>query len=524
MTITGNRGRSMSRFLPIIALALHCGGITASAQAQGDFVRVGDMVTARYWHTATLLPEGRVLIAGGTESTYAELYDPAARVFTTISEMTTARRGHTATLLHDGRVLIAGGSDGSGRLLASAELYDPSTGTFSATGSMSTGQVGHTATLLANGKVLIAGGLRWEVLGWPVAAAPELYDPSTGEFAAAGDYASDNPLYPSAGGPIWPTATALPDARVLFVGNNPAELYDPVTDTFSATGALTSPEYKYGTYWHTATLLSNERVLIAGGTDDLVDLDDAEIYDPASGTFTATSRMTARRSLHTATLLANGTVLITGGETWLTDGSSGWWGGVVDTSELYDPPAGMFAAAARMSVPRAAHTATLLHDGTVLVTGGTSESAELYVPSMDDGGSNGGPIETITVPVDGSTVISNTVLEIGRRYVLRASGTFVIGGPGDGLADAEYFDFSNPPDSIGDLCLYDPSCDYGLAINDDFVSDGKSTHWGAFTPPHVYTIDFTGEGAPIRFTYHDTYYDGNVGSLTVEIFDAETPP
>ena len=160
-------------------------------------------------------------------------------------------------------VRITGGFGPDRNALASAELYNPSTGTFTATGNMITAQFGHTATLLANGKVLIAGGEQGPP--YPRAAGAELYDPSTGTFAPAGSYAG---RYPDAGGPIWPTATLLPDGKVLIAGNNPAELYDPVAGTFILAGGMTAPEYKYGMYWHTATLLPNGKVLIAGGTDE----------------------------------------------------------------------------------------------------------------------------------------------------------------------------------------------------------------------------------------------------------------
>ena len=159
-----------------LVLSLVCSASRSAAQSPGTFTATGNMTTPRFFHTATLLADGRVLIAGGdmiearapgafnTQSS-AELYDPRTGTFTATGNMTTPRSGHTATLLPDGRVLIAGGgrtNANAGALadpaLASAELYDPGTGTFSATGEMSTPRFGPTATLLNNGKVLIAGG------------------------------------------------------------------------------------------------------------------------------------------------------------------------------------------------------------------------------------------------------------------------------------------------------------------------------------------------------------------------------
>ena len=241
------------------------------------FIPTGSMTTARELHTATLLGDGKVLIAGGSDGVdylkTAELFDPSTGTFTATASMNAARIFHTATLLGDGKVLIAGGYDGKATL-ATAELFDPLTGTFTAAGSMTTARDGHTATLLSNGtlpnngKVLIAGG----VGGLGILATAELFDPSTGIFTSTG---------------------SLPGRR----GN------------------------------HTATLLKDGMVLVTGGQGLApfsifchvlvpVTLPFAELYDPTSGTFTSTINMTTPREEHTATLLTNGVVLVTGGFQW----------------------------------------------------------------------------------------------------------------------------------------------------------------------------------------------------------------
>src|SRR5215469_15904695 len=323
--------------LPLfVALALLCVSLTAFASrtlAQGVvFVSTGSMTTPRTSHTATLLTNGKVLVAGGRacntispcpDLASAELYDPATGTFTPTGSMTTARRGATATLLNNGRVLIAGGGVGSnGSVPSSAELYDPATGTFTPTGSMTTARIYPTATLLNNGKVLVAGG--GQIKG-PDLNSAELYDPQTGTFTATGNMITARNSH---------TATLLNNGQVLVAGGgdvslvlNSAELYDPGTGTFTATGSMTTVREV-----HIANLLSNGLALLAGGEDGFSLLASAELYDPGTETFTATGNMTAVRLVPGAALLINGKVLIAGG---ITD----YNGTVLASADLYDVPA-----------------------------------------------------------------------------------------------------------------------------------------------------------------------------------------
>jgi hypothetical protein len=186
------------------------------------------MGTARLDYTATALPDGRVVIAGGWDGSKrlasAEIYDPATGKFSPTGPMTTAREGQTATLLSGGRVLIAGGVDAGEVTVASAELYDPAAGTFSPTGSLATARSGHSATALPDGRVLIAGGSPVDD-GSAVVASAELYDPAAGKFSPAGPMTTAREAQ---------TATLLSDGRVLIAGGNDgskelasAELYQP---------------------------------------------------------------------------------------------------------------------------------------------------------------------------------------------------------------------------------------------------------------------------------------------------------
>jgi hypothetical protein len=356
-----------------------------------QFQTTGNMEVARVSHTATLLNDGEVLIAGGTDGNVilssAELFNPTSGIFTPTGNMSVPRESHTATLLNNGKVLITGGINENP--LLTAELFDPNTGTFTATGSMETERQGHTATLLKNGEVLVTGGLGANTL-----ATAELYDPGTETFTSTGSMETAR---------YYHTATLLSDGKVLIVGgggggsNNcglvAAELYDPSSGIFTETGSM---ETTHG--FDAVSLLNGGKVLVTAGFGACgAPFQTVELFDPVSGTFTLTGGTTTARARHTATLRNDGTVLVAGGVNQV-DYPLGCTSRcqklllATSSAELYDPISGIFVAAADMSTARETQAGTLLNDGTVLITGGRDANgqalatAELYP-------SNGSPFD-----------------------------------------------------------------------------------------------------------------------------------
>jgi large repetitive protein len=345
--------------------------IPATPQSNVTFTLTGSMTVPRAGHTATLLSDGRVLIAGGDANPLAgspsgisaELYDPTTGTFTATGSMNQAHTFQTATLLNTGKVLIAGGAD--------AELYDPGTGSFAPTGAMLLKSQFSQAVLLADGRVLVAGD-----------ADAELYDPASGSFRQAGPYAATSTYG-------YTSATLFADGRVLLEGDDgPAELYDPASDHFTVTASLSSIGLA-GLELFTTTMLKNGKVLITGGMDGISRHADAEIYDPAAGTISPTSSMHAMRDAHAAALLPDGRALIVGGDSMSCAGNTCVFSGSLASAEFYDPSASAFSAAGNMNVARTEPQATVLKNGNVLVTGGLAycgigcfngslSSAELY--------------------------------------------------------------------------------------------------------------------------------------------------
>ncbi|HUP70594.1 MAG TPA: kelch repeat-containing protein [Acidimicrobiales bacterium] len=387
--------------------------------ASGAWINPTSLVSCgcqgRSFHAAAALPDGRVLVTGGTENflagdrfeapegeapritpfpvlATADIYDPTTRAWSPTGAMSAKRFQHTATALRDGTVLVVGGQDERGAALGSAERYDPASGTWSPAGRLTVARLSHTATLLADGRVLVSGGATAEDTRYAPLVAVEVYDPTLNLWASA------EPMTTARAGH---TATSLASGKVLVTGGlggprvrvpsgaiQPAQVGADALATAevfdSATGRWNStPPMGIRRSAHTATLLGGPActaalaprwcgdVLIAGGTSGAGGLAATEIYQAGPGTWEIGPLLRVGRSGHTASALDDGKVLLAGGgPTFPGEATEG----PVAGAEVYDPEASTIGDAwnytTLLTSPRAGHAATTLPDGSVLVSGG----------------------------------------------------------------------------------------------------------------------------------------------------------
>jgi hypothetical protein len=452
------------------------------ARSAGKFAAAGSMSAGRNGSTATLLDNGKVLVAGGYTSSSAELYDPSTGTFSATGDMISAVGTTIATLVADGRVLIVGTTDPNNTsVLATTQLYDPAAGTFSSGPSLLNISRPYTATLLNNGKVLITGG-SGRIPASLTNYAAELYDPLTGLFTSAGKMSKAHSS---------PSATLLPDGRVLLAesrcGANDLhgnELYDSVTGTFSALADTLSCI----TVGPRAELLANGQVLI-GGT----------LYDPSAGTFTSGPEVVQWG--YTATLLTDGTLLIGGGEPlncypiFFCEDLS------IPDAYLRDPATGSFGFTGLMAFPRDYAQATYLPEGTVLMSGGVDTGAVDVVGGLSLNDADRASAEIYKPPV-----------------LVPAPRLFSISGDGKGQgaiwhATGEIASTQNPAVAGEILSMYTTSLIEGGAIPPRVVIGGQLAEIVYFGDapgyPGYFQVNFRvpdgvmGSAVPVRLRYLD---------------------
>lgn len=477
-----------SRLL-LISLALV---LAQPSRALPGFSPAASLAQARRGHTATLLQNGNVLVAGGDDATSylnsAELFVEFAG-WTTTGSLANRRSHHTATLLPNGKVLVTGGFQFAlffTFALSSAELYDPASGTWSATADLIQGRFDHTATLLPNGKVLVVGGAYSDdntpepiILG-----TAELYDPDSGLWSHVGS------LHTSRRGH---TATLLPNGKVLVAsgqhGAATAELYDPASGTWTETGSLI-----FGRQSHTATLRSDGTVLVAGGAGGL---ESAELYDPESESWSRTADLTAARAGHTATLLPNHTVLAAGGD-------------AAGTIEIYFSDLKGWGPSGSMMTARSGHTATSLLTGEVLIVGGQGTDGTVLASAEFVGGSTRPP-DLLNISTRMNVLAGDNAM-IGGTIVTGSQGKAVIVrgvGPSLGIPGALADPVVEIHGSSGEL----------LASNDNWregfyaaqvantlppANDLESALW-AVLAPGAYTFVLRGKGDTTGIALFEAY-------------------
>jgi hypothetical protein len=417
----------------IVALATFLSANISQAQT-ASWTSAGSMTTARSYHTATVLGNGKILVAGGLSQAgstlTAEIYNPTTNTWANTGSMLVPRYMHTATLLKDGRVLVTGGYSGTGRM-SSAELYDPTTGIWAATGTMAMPRAAHSAAYLQNGMVLVEGGCCDTVPSiLSDLSSAEVWDSATGKWSSAGTLHA-----PHASG----AAYLLSNGDVLVPGGTFMENggSGPSTDLYSASGGSWSalPNLKQSRSTYAGDVLNEDFVVITGGNAGgcCSGTATAELYDPATQSWQAVPNMSTPRRDHAAVAIANGTqLLVSGGYTCCNDPAA-----TRNSAEIFDLATRTWSTTASMFNPRYGHTLTRIFDGTVLVVGGGIYSSAPYMATAEryhPGGAAAVPVQIIigSNPNGVGFAVSGANCSAGN-YATQATVTWI---PGESCAVA----------------------------------------------------------------------------------------
>lgn len=351
----------------------------AAAQTSGTWTVTGSMSAARYASSAILLKSGKVLVAGGTDSTTAlasaELYDPATGTWSPTGNMKMARAYAGIALLPNGRVLMAGGCTNANCSAATstAEMYDPTLGVWRSAGRMSTIRYFFGTTLLKTGNVLVEGGCsNGNCL--TVTTTAEIFNPRNNQWTLTGSMSVGRDYH---------TATLLASGKVLITGgytvtgaSNSVELYDAAAGTWTTMAGMIT-----GRALHSATALPDGRVIIAGGSVGNLPSAASEIYDPVANSWSLTGNLNTKRTGQAAVLLTTGKAMVAGGYSYTRPSYFD-----LASCELLDATTSTWTFTGDMSVPRYLQNLVRLSNGQVLAVGGMStssailSSAELYTP------------------------------------------------------------------------------------------------------------------------------------------------
>lgn len=349
-------------------------GLPGNVPAPGTWTMTSSMSAARDGFGSALLPDGRVLVAGGWGLSSAEIYDPSTGTWSPTASMRFVRANFTLTAMKNGWVLAAGGNaTPNGAPHTSCEVYIPSVGRWRTVRPMSTGRYYHSALALDDGSVMVSGGCSQASCG-AATATTEIFDPRTGGWSDGGTMMHLRDYH---------TSTSLRGGGVLVTGGYgstgqlaSAERWDPATRVWTEVGPMNAARSV-----HAAARLRDGRVLVIGGQGGFgTFLSSCELYDPIADTWTATGSMADQRQYVTASRMADGRVLVSGG--WVLVYPLQF---NTNRCEIYDPVSGAWTATGTLHVARSDHGSILLRNGQSLIMGGLSDtsilaSAELYTP------------------------------------------------------------------------------------------------------------------------------------------------